>query len=154
MRVVVAPAALAALAFAILLSLAVGARAIPFSEVMEALFGHLDGGNAAVVNDVRLPRTALGVLVGAALGLTGALMQALTRNPLADPGLLGVNAGASCAVVCAIAFLGITHLTDYVWYALLGAGIATVSVYLLGSTGRAAASPVRLVLAGAAITAV
>ena len=72
-----------------------GARAIPFSEVVEALLGHLDGGNAAVVNDVRLPRTALGLLVGAALGLAGALMQALTRNPLADPGLLGVNAGAA-----------------------------------------------------------
>ena len=82
MRVVVAPAALAALAFAILLSLAVGARAIPFSEVMEALFGHLDGGNAAVVNDVRLPRTALGVLVGVALGLAGALALARVMRAL------------------------------------------------------------------------
>ena len=135
MRVVVAPAALAALAFAILLSLAVGARAIPFSEVVEALFGHLDGGDAAVVNDVRLPRTALGLLVGVALGLAGALMQALTRNPLADPGLLGVNAGASAAVVTAIGLLGITQPEGYVWFSFLGAALASVLVYAIGSAG-------------------
>jgi iron complex transport system permease protein len=81
-------------------------------------------------------------------------MQSLTRNPLADPGLLGVNAGAACAVVLAIAFLHITQLQDYVWFALLGAAVATVVVYLLGSSGRGGASPVRLVLAGAAMTAV
>src|SRR5215216_6549272 len=135
MRVVVAPAALAALAFAILLSLAVGARAIPFSEVMEALFGHLDGGNAAVVNDVRLPRTALGVLVGVALGLAGALMQGLTRNPLADPGLLGVNAGSSAAVITALGIFGITGSTGYVWFAFAGAALAPVLVYGIGSMG-------------------
>jgi iron complex transport system permease protein len=81
-------------------------------------------------------------------------MQALSRNPLADPGILGVNAGAACAVVLAIAFLGVTQLEDYVWFALIGAGVATVVVYVLGSTGRGGASPVRLVLAGAAVTAV
>jgi iron complex transport system permease protein len=95
-----------------------------------------------------------GILVGVSLGAAGALMQSLTRNPLADPGLLGVNAGAACAVVCAIAYLHITELSQYVWFALIGAGIATVVVYLLGSAGRGSASPVRLVLAGAAITAV
>src|SRR5215216_3779348 len=152
MRVVVAPAALAALAFAILLSLAVGARAIPFSEVMEALFGHLDGGNAAVVNDVRLPRTALGVLVGVALGLAGALMQALTRNPLADPGLLGVNAGASAAVVTATTVFGVTSTMGYIWFAFAGAAAASVLVYGIGATGRSGATPVRLALAGTAVT--
>ncbi len=152
MRVVAVPAALAALAFAILLSLAVGARAIPFSDVVEALFGHLDGGDATVVTDVRVPRTALGLLVGAALGLAGALMQALTRNPLADPGVLGVNAGASAAVVTAIGLLGITQPEGYVWFSFLGAALASVLVYAIGSAGRGGATPVRLALAGTAIT--
>jgi iron complex transport system permease protein len=106
-----------------------------------------------IVRGLRVPRTIAGVLVGMALGLAGALMQALTRNPLADPGILGVNAGAACAVVLAIAYLGITQLDQYVWFALLGAGVATVVVYLLGSAGSGSASPVRLVLAGAAVTA-
>src|SRR3954469_2123139 len=152
MRVVVAPAALLALAFAILLSLAVGARPIPLAEVVDALFGKLDGGNAAVVSDVRLPRTALGLLVGVALGLAGALMQALTRNPLADPGVLGVNAGASAAVVTAIGLLGITRPEGYVWFSFLGAALASVLVYAIGSAGRGGATPVRLALAGTAIT--
>src|SRR4051794_27337633 len=153
MRVVAAPAALAALAFAILLSLAVGARAIPFSEVVEALLGHLDGGDAAVVNDVRLPRTALGIIVGVALGLAGALMQALTRNPLADPGLLGVNAGAAAAIVTAIGLLGFTQPETFVWFAFAGAALAAVVVYVIGSSGRSGATPVRLALAGMALTA-
>ncbi|KOG85618.1 iron ABC transporter permease, partial [Streptomyces varsoviensis] len=82
--------------------------------------------------DVRLPRTLLGVLAGAALGLGGAVMQALTRNPLAEPGILGVNAGAAAAVVSAISFLGVTSLTGYVWFAFLGAGAVSVAVYVLG----------------------
>jgi iron-siderophore transport system permease protein len=153
MRIVVVPAALAALAFAILLSLAVGARAIPFGEVIQALSGHLDGGDAAVVNEVRLPRTGLGLLVGAALGLAGALMQALTRNPLADPGLLGVNAGAGAAVVIAIGLLGITQPEGYVWFSFLGAALASVLVYAIAGAGRGGATPVRLALAGTAVTA-
>ena len=94
--------ALGVLGFAVLLSLAVGARSIPFGEVIDALRSGGDSRNAAIVCDVRVPRTLLGIAVGVALGLAGALMQALTRNPLADPGLLGVNAGASAAVVVAI----------------------------------------------------
>src|SRR5690242_10253210 len=152
MRVVVVPAALAALAFAILLSLAVGARAIPFTDVLSALLGHLDGGDATVVTDVRLPRTALGLLVGTALGLAGALMQALTRNPLADPGVLGVNAGAGAAVVIAIGLLGITQPEGYVWFSFLGAALASVLVHAIGSAGRGGATPVRLALAGTAVT--
>lgn len=137
----------------VVFSIGVGARNLSPSTVWDALV-HGGGGEAElIVRHLRVPRTAAGILVGAALGLAGALMQSLTRNPLADPGLLGVNAGAAFAVVCAISFLGITQLTDYVWFALAGAGVATVGVYLLGSTGRGAASPVRLVLAGAAITA-
>ena len=90
------------LAFAALLSLAVGARSIPFGDVVDALLHGGDTQDATIIRDLRVPRTLLGIAVGAALGVAGALMQALTRNPLADPGLLGVNAGASAAVVIAL----------------------------------------------------
>lgn len=151
--------AVLALAFGALLvvvvaSIAIGARNLGPGTVWSALV-HGGGGEAElIVRQLRVPRTAAGVLVGAALGLAGALMQTLTRNPLADPGLLGVNAGAAFAVVCGIAYFEVTRLESYVWFALLGAGVATAVVYLLGSGGGGAASPVRLVLAGAAVTAV
>lgn len=135
------------------LGLAVGARSIDLGSVWSLLL-HDDGSEAAyIVRDLRFPRTLVGLVVGVALGLAGALMQALTRNPLADPGLLGVEIGASTAVVAAISFLGIASVGGYVWFALLGAGVASVAVYLLGSTGRSA-TPERMVLAGAAISAV
>ncbi|WP_236003317.1 FecCD family ABC transporter permease [Nonomuraea antri] len=130
------------------MSLAVGAQAIPPGEVWQQ-FWHPDGGEtASVVHDLRVPRTLLGICVGAALGLAGALMQALTRNPLADPGVLGVNSGASLAVVCSILFLDARDMTTWVWFSLVGAMIASVAVYLLG-----AHHPTRLVLAGAAVSA-
>jgi iron complex transport system permease protein len=141
------------LVLAVLLSLAVGARQVPLRDVIDALLGHEGSSDAAVILDVRLPRTILGLLVGAALGLAGALMQALTRNPLADPGLLGVNAGASAAVVTAIGLLGITGRAGYVWFAFAGAAVASVAVYAVGSMGRGGATPVRLALAGTAVTA-
>ena len=141
------------LVLAVLLSLAVGARQVPLREVVDALLGREGSSNAAVIVDVRLPRTILGLLVGAALGLAGALMQALTRNPLADPGLLGVNAGASAAVVTAIGLLGITGRAGYVWFAFAGAAVASVVVYAVGSMGGGGATPVRLALAGTAVTA-
>jgi iron complex transport system permease protein len=119
----------------------------------QLLHGDTTSDDGIVVRTLRLPRTLIGLSVGAALGLAGALMQALTRNPLADPGILGVNAGASAAVVTGIAVFGITSPSGYVWFALVGAGIASVVVYVLGSRGRSAATPVRLALAGAAITA-
>src|SRR4051812_18583156 len=95
--------ALAVLAFAALLSLAVGTRSIPLGQVVDALLHGGDSQEVAIIRDLRIPRTLLGIAVGAAIGVAGALMQALTRNPLADPGLLGVNAGASAAVVIALA---------------------------------------------------
>ncbi|MEV7013861.1 iron chelate uptake ABC transporter family permease subunit [Streptosporangium sp. NPDC051022] len=144
---------LAALAAAVLASLAVGAQSIPFDVVWDALWHGGTSEQAVVVNELRLPRTLLGLGVGAALGLAGALVQALTRNPLGDPGLLGVNAGASAAVVSAIAFLGVTRPTAYVWFAFAGALAAAVLVYALGSRGRGGATPVRLALAGTAISA-
>jgi len=146
--------AIAALALVCLLSIWVGTKQVGFFAVWD-LLRHNDGSSdALIVHDLRVPRTLLGVLVGAALGLAGALMQSLTRNPLAEPGILGINLGASAAVVVAIAFLNISGVLGYVWFAFAGAGIASVFVYLLGSSGRSTASPDRLVLAGASVTAV
>jgi iron complex transport system permease protein len=144
--------ALGILAFAALLSLAVGARSIPLGEVVDALLREGSSQNETIIRSLRVPRTLLGIVVGAALGVAGALMQALTRNPLADPGLLGVNAGASAAVVIALA-LGAGGATGSVWFAFLGAGAASVTVYAIGTAGRAGATPVRLALAGTAVTA-
>ncbi|MGO1056269.1 FecCD family ABC transporter permease [Crossiella sp. CA198] len=143
--------AVAALVLLCALSISVGARDIPLSSVWQLLWQDDGGDDAFAVHEVRIPRTVLGLLVGAALGLAGALMQALVRNPLADPGLLGVNAGASTAVVLAIT-LGVSSPSAYVYFAILGAGAVSVAVYLLGSAGRAS-SPDRLVLAGVALTA-
>ncbi|MEW2164833.1 iron chelate uptake ABC transporter family permease subunit [Streptomyces sp. NPDC007084] len=136
------------------LSVAVGAKAIPPGEVLRALFHDRTSLDATVVLDLRLPRTLLGVAVGAALGLAGVLMQALTRNPLADPGILGVSMGASAAVVVAIALWRTTDPSVGVWFAFVGAGVAATLVHLLGSRGRSGPAPVRLALAGTAISAV
>lgn len=147
-------AAVGALVLLSLLSVWAGTREIPIAATWRVLW-HPDGSSAAVViHDYRIPRTLLALLVGIALGLSGALMQALTRNPLADPGLLGVSLGASTGVVVAIGFLGVGSVLGYVWFAFLGAAAASVVVYLLGSAGRRLATPERLVVAGAALTAV
>jgi iron complex transport system permease protein len=145
--------AAALLALVVLASIAFGARSIDLATVWDALWHGGDSDAAVIVRELRVPRTLLGLGCGVALGLAGALMQALTRNPLADPGLLGVNAGASAAVVVAVAWLGVSTLTGYVWFAFAGAAIAAVVVYALGSAGRSGATPVRLALAGTAITA-
>ncbi|MER8029965.1 iron chelate uptake ABC transporter family permease subunit [Streptomyces bauhiniae] len=133
------------------LSLAVGAEHIPLGDVWSGLFSPSGSRYDNIVRELRLPRTLIGIAVGAALGLAGGVMQVLTRNPLADPGLLGVNAGASAAVVTAIGVLGITSFTGYLWFALLGAAVAAVLVNALG--GTRAATPVRLALAGTAVNA-
>ncbi|SDZ29795.1 iron complex transport system permease protein [Micromonospora pattaloongensis] len=143
-------AALLLVAAVVVLSLAIGARHL---SPIDAWHGLVDehSANYPVVRQMRLPRTLLGLLVGAALGVAGALMQALTRNPLADPGLLGINAGASAAVVTAISLLGITSLTGYVWFAFGGA--AAVAVLLWSVGGGRTATPARLALAGTALNA-
>ncbi|KOG91401.1 FecCD family ABC transporter permease [Streptomyces varsoviensis] len=142
---------LALLAVAVLASISVGAKQIPLDQVWHGLFEATGTENDHIVRGLRLPRTAIGVAVGAALGLAGAVMQTLTRNPLADPGLLGVNAGASAAVVTSISLLGVTSFTGYLWFAFAGAGVAAVAVNALG--GSRAATPVRLALAGTAVNA-
>jgi iron complex transport system permease protein len=145
-------AAVLVLVLVLALSISVGARAIPLDRVWGLVF-HPDGSaEASIVHDLRIPRTLLGLMVGAALGVAGALMQALTRNPLADPGLLGVNAGASAAIVVAMAFLGPMELTGSIPFAFAGAALASLVVYGLGASGRGGASPVRLALAGTALT--
>ena len=135
-------------------SLLLGSRSIDVAAVLDAVFSRgTKGVEQMVVLDLRVPRTVIGLVAGAALGLAGALVQGLTRNPLADPGLLGVNAGASLAVVTAIAFFGVTAPSGYIWFAFGGAALAATLVYAVAS-GRTGPSPLSLTLAGAATTAV
>jgi ABC-type Fe3+-siderophore transport system permease subunit len=139
---------------ACLASIAVGTRSIGLGDVWRSLFDiGLRSEEAVIVRQLRVPRTVLGLLVGLALGVSGALMQGHTRNPLGDPGLLGVTAGASLAVVASIALLDISSPSGYVWFAFLGALAGTVLVYAIGSAGRGGATPVTLALAGAALSA-
>jgi iron complex transport system permease protein len=142
------------LVIAVTLSLVIGAREIPLATVIDA-FAHpaSHGVDQVVVRDLRVPRTVVGLLAGLALGLAGTLMQGITRNPLADPGLLGVNSGASLFVVIGITWFGATSATGYVWFAFVGAAIAAVAVYAIGSLGKDGATPVKLALAGTAFTA-
>jgi iron complex transport system permease protein len=135
-----------------LASIAVGARPIPLGSVWDALWSPVGGENDIVVRTLRLPRTALGIEVGIALGVAGALMQGHTRNPLAEPGLLGVSFGAGFFVVLGIFTFGVTSLFGYVWFAFAGAFVASVVVFLLGSLGRGGPTPVTLALAGVAVS--
>jgi iron complex transport system permease protein len=145
---------LALLILVSLLSVAIGSKQIPLSTVVDALRHYNEADtDHVIVQSLRVPRTLIGLMVGAALGLSGALMQGVTRNPLADPGILGVNGGAALFVVGGIYWFGLSTLTAYVWLAFLGAAAASVTVYLLGSLGREGATPVKLALAGAALTA-
>lgn len=132
-------------------SVAYGSMEMSPGTVISAFLGSDGSYESLIVTSMRVPRTLIGILVGAALGASGALMQTLTRNPLADPGLLGVNAGAATAVVFAVAFLDLTSLTAYVWFSFAGALAVSVLVYAVSSVGRGGATPVRLALAGTAI---
>ncbi|MFI6597141.1 FecCD family ABC transporter permease [Nonomuraea sp. NPDC050536] len=144
-------AALGLLVLVAAASVALGARSIPLHTMLDALAAPGTSSDHTVVREVRIPRTLLGVGVGAALGLAGALMQSLTRNPLADPGLLGVNEGAALGVTVAMGLLGLSDPAVYVWFAFAGAALASVAVHTLGSAGRSGAGPVRLALAGVAL---
>jgi iron complex transport system permease protein len=141
------------LALLCLLSLGIGTRTVPPGDLLAVLTGDGAPDVEALVWGGRLPRTLLGLMVGVALGLAGAVMQALTRNPLADPGLLGISAGAAFGIVVAVAATGVASLYGYLGFAFAGALLASVVVYLLGSAGRGGATPVKLALAGVAVTA-
>ena len=146
-------AAVAALACVAFLSLALGSAELEIGTVIGA-FSEFDGSTGhLIVTELRLPRTLIGLAVGAALGLSGTLMQGVTRNPLAEPGILGINAGAALFVVLAIAMLGVSSVAGYVWFALAGAALASILVFGLGSVGRGGTTPVRLALAGAVLAA-
>lgn len=142
------------LTVSVALSLMVGSNSIPPGVVWEVLQGGGSTEAQFVVNDLRIPRTVTGVIVGLALGAAGALIQAFTRNPLADPGILGVNAGAAFAIAIGVGFFGLNSSAQFVWPAFAGAFIVTVAVYLVGSAGRGGADPIRLTLAGVALGAV
>lgn len=139
---------------AIALSVAVGANPLPLDAVWHGLVSPDRSEASIIVWTLRIPRTIAGLVVGAAFGVAGALIQALTRNPLADPGLLGVNAGAGFAVTLAVGVLGITTVGGYLWFAFVGAAAASVLVMVIGSSGGRSVSPVTLVLAGVALAAV
>lgn len=135
-----------------ILSICFGMRAVSIDDVFAALAGQNDTlAQAAIIK--RLPRTVLAILVGAALALSGATMQAVTRNPIADPGILGVSNGASLAVVIGIAFIGLTDPYGQMALAIVGAAVAATFVYTVGSLGRGGATPLKLALAGAATSA-
>ncbi|MFJ4223423.1 FecCD family ABC transporter permease [Microbacterium sp. NPDC089695] len=141
-----------ALAVTVVIGLTVGTKMIGVGTVIDAI-ARFDGSDLQlVVRESRIPRTALGLVVGLALGAAGAVMQALTRNALADPGILGVNAGASVAVAIAVAAFGVADFPQLMLFALIGALVATIGVVLLGAAGGG--SPVTLVLSGVALAAV
>ncbi|WSQ11482.1 iron ABC transporter permease [Streptomyces sp. NBC_01231] len=147
------PAAVLAVAVVGLLSLAVGTRAVPLSAVLDALLHGGGSPDALVVRSLRVPRTEIGLTAGAALGLAGAALQAVTRNPLADPGILGLSQGAAAGVVLAIGLGAANGFGGYVWYAFAGAVAAACLVYGIAARGRGGASPVKLALAGTALSA-
>lgn len=145
-------AGVAVLAVAGALSVAFGTRVVGWDELVSAFTGGGDGIAEAAVRQ-RIPRTWLAMLVGASLGVAGAVLQGLTRNPLADPMILGVTPGASLAVVTGIAFFGLSTATGYIWVAIVGAALASAFVYVIGSLGRGGPTPLKLALSGAATTA-
>ncbi len=142
------------LAVVVVASLAIGTRNVPFDVVLGSFTSPVPrDADQVVVRDLRLPRAVIGVMAGAALGVVAALLQGAARNPLADPGLLGINAGASLAVATAIAFLGVSSPFGFIWFAFGGAALAAAIVFAIGSTGGSGASPAKLALTGAALTA-
>jgi iron complex transport system permease protein len=148
-RVLACLVAVACLLVIVVASLALGVRAIDPATVWQALTAPVaDSVDHQVVLGQRLPRTVVGLAAGLALGLAGTLIQGVTRNPIADPGLLGLNSGASLAVVCAFWLIGVTTPMGYVWFAFAGAAAAAAVVFSVG-----AGQPVRLALVGATVTA-
>ncbi len=140
---------LAALVLLCAMSVAIGARDVQLADILAAFGGATDSIAEAAVSK-RIPRTILAALAGAALGVAGAVMQGVTRNPLADPGILGVNMGAALAVVAGIAWFGLAAADAYIWTAIFGAGLTAIFVFAIGSLGRGGPTPLKLALAGTA----
>ncbi len=141
-----------ALLIGLIYSITLGARDIPLPTILESFVTFNGSFDHLVVQTIRLPRSLMAMAVGAALAVSGALMQGLTRNPLAETGILGIEAGGALAVVVTLFLLGSSSLTVYAAVAFLGAAIAAISVYGLGSLGRGGATPLNLTVAGAAMT--
>ena len=135
-------------------SISLGAKSIAFTKVIDVLLGNAPDSLEATIILQRIPRTVFGILAGGALGISGALMQSITRNPIADPSILGVNTGASLFVVAGIAFFNITVAYQYIWLAIIGAGVTAVFVYSVASMGKDGATPLKLALSGSAVSIV
>ena len=145
---------LALLSIMAVFSISLGAKNIAFSKVVDVLLGNNPDSLEAAIILQRIPRTVFGILAGGALGISGALMQSITRNPIADPSILGVNTGASLFVVVGIAFFNITVAYQYIWLAIIGAGVTAVFVYSVASMGKDGATPLKLALSGSAVSIV
>ena len=145
---------LALLSVMAIFSISLGAKNIAFSKVIDVLLGNDPDSLEQAIILQRIPRTIFGILAGGALGISGALMQSITRNPIADPSILGVNTGASLFVVAGIAFFNITVAYQYIWLAIIGAGVTAVFVYSVASMGKDGATPLKLALSGSAVSIV
>ncbi|GII62020.1 iron ABC transporter permease [Sphaerisporangium krabiense] len=153
-RRLVVPGLLLAVLAAVLLSVTVGAKPVSPGDVWHALWSPDGGESDIIVRGLRVPRTLLGLLAGPALGVAGALAQGHTRNPLADPGLLGVTQGAAFATVLSIVLFRLDGVYGYIWFGLAGALIAGGAVFAIGlAGGRGGPTPVTLALAGTAVSA-
>lgn len=141
------------LGLCIIASLALGSKNIEFSQVINALLNSNDMSFEALVVRERIPRTIFSIIAGASLGISGALMQSITRNPIADPSILGINTGASLFVVAGITFFNINTPNQYIFFALIGAAITAIFVYAIASVGAGGMTPIKLALAGAATSA-
>lgn len=142
------------LLLAMLASIAFGAADIAPADVWAAVVSFdATSTEHLIIRTLRLPRALVATLVGAALGVSGAIMQGVTRNPMADPGILGIETGAALGVVGAVFFLQISSLAVYALFAFAGAALTAVVVYTLGSAGRGGPTPLKITIAGAAVTA-
>lgn len=141
------------LAVLLLASVLFGAKGYRLQTLVEA-YSSFNGSNEhLILRTSRVPRALIAAVVGASLSVAGALMQALTRNPLASPSLFGINSGAGLAIVVAVAWFGAAAMTQYMWVAFAGAALTAAGVFLLGTSGRSGTSPVNLTLAGSAVAA-
>lgn len=135
------------------LSLVYGYTSTTWNMTFESFIHFNHSNEHIIIQSVRLPRAFIAAAVGASLAVSGVLMQTLTKNPLASPDILGINAGASMAIVLTVTFIGINNLQAFTWIAFLGAAIASISVYAIGSAGGEGLTPMKLTLAGSAMAA-